>query len=49
MSAKSDGSIIIDTRIDTSGVNEAMKSLGDDIEKSTEDIGDTGKKVGDCF
>ena len=49
MSAKADGSIIIDTRIDTSGIDEGMKSLGKDIEKSTEGIGVTGKKVGEEF
>ena len=49
MSAKADGSIIIDTRIDTSGIDEGMKSLGKDIEKSTEGIGATGKKVGEEF
>ncbi len=49
MSSKADGSIIIDTRVDTSGVDEAMKSIGNDIEKSTDDIGETGKKVGEEF
>lgn len=49
MSAKADGSIIIDTRIDTSGIDEGMKSLGKDIEKSTEGIGKTGEKVGEEF
>ncbi len=49
MSAKADGSIVIDTRIDTSGIDEGMKSLGKDIEKSTEGIGKTGEKVGEEF
>lgn len=49
MSAKADGSIIIDTKIDTSGIDESMKSLGKDIEKSTEGIGKAGKKTGEEF
>lgn len=49
MSAKADGSIIIDTRIDTSGIDDGMKSLGKDIEKSTDGIGKTGEKVGEEF
>lgn len=49
MSSKADGSIIIDTKIDTSGIDESMKSLGKDIEKSTEGIGKTGKKTGEEF
>lgn len=49
MSAKADGTIIINTSIDTSGVEEGMKSLGKDIEKSTEGIEGTGKKVGEEF
>ncbi len=49
MSAKADGSIIIDTRIDTSGIDEGMKSLGKDIEKSTDAIGRTGEKAGKEF
>lgn len=49
MSAKADGSIIIDTKIDTSGIDEAMESLGKEIDKSTDGIQDVGKKVGEEF
>ncbi len=49
MSAKADGSIIIDTKIDTSGFDEAMESLGKEIDKSTDGIQDVGKKVGEEF
>lgn len=49
MSAKADGSIIIDTKIDTSGIDEAMESLGKDIDKSTDGVQDVGKKVGEEF
>lgn len=49
MSAKADGSIMIDTKIDTSGIDEAMESLGKEIDKSTDGIQDVGKKVGEEF
>ena len=49
MSAKADGSIIIDTRIDTSGIDKGMKSLGKDVEKSTQGIGEAGQSLGEEF
>lgn len=38
MSVQADGSIIIDTNIDTSGIAEGMESLGKEIDKGTGDI-----------
>lgn len=49
MSTEADGSIIIDTRIDTSGIDKGMKSLGKDIEKSTQGIGEAGQSLGEEF
>lgn len=49
MSSKADGTIYINTEIDTSAISEEMKSLGNSIEKSTEGIGQTGEKVGEEF
>lgn len=46
---KSDGSIIIDTKIDTSGFKESIESLEKDIEKSADGIQSAGKKVGEEF
>ena len=44
---KSDGSVIIDTRIDTSGIEKGMKSLESEIKNSTSDIGEIGKDLGE--
>ena len=41
----SDGQILIDTRIDTSGIEEGMQSLGSEMKKNTSDI----EKIGEDF
>ena len=43
----SDGQILIDTKIDTSGIEKGMKSLEGEIKKSTSDIGEIGKDLGE--
>lgn len=49
MSQKADGTIYIDTSIDTSGIDEGMKTLGNDIQKNTKDMGKAGKELGKEF
>ena len=44
---KSDGSVIIDTRIDTSGIEKGMKSLEGEMKQSTSSIGEIGKDLGE--
>lgn len=49
MSAKADGSIIIDTKINTDGIPEGMKSMLQDIESRTKDVEALGKETGEKF
>lgn len=49
MSARVDGSIIIDTRIDTSGFDEFTESLERNIDRSTNDMQDAGRRIGEEF
>ena len=49
MSAKADGSIIIDTKINTDGIPEGMKSMIQDIESGTKDVETLGKEAGEKF
>lgn len=43
----SDGQILIDTKIDTSGIEEGMKSLEGEMKQSTSSIGEIGKDLGE--
>lgn len=45
----SDGQILIDTRIDTSGIEEGMQSLGSEMKKNTADIEQIGEDFGEEF
>lgn len=49
MSAKADGTIIIDTKIDTDGIPEGMESMMKDIKSGTSDVGNLGKETGEKF
>ena len=49
MSATADGSIIIDTKIETSGINEGLELLSKNIGKSTGEIGEIGKNAGEAY
>lgn len=49
MSAKADGTIIIDTKIDTDGIPEGMESMIKDIESGTKDVESLGKETGEKF
>lgn len=49
MSAKADGTIIIDTKIDTDGIPEGMESMIKDIESGTKDVESIGKETGEKF
>ena len=49
MSAKADGTIIIDTKIDTDGIKESMDSMMKDIESGTKDVENIGKEIGEKF
>lgn len=46
---KSDGSVIIDTRVNTDGIDKAMSNLGNDMEKSVADVSKAGEKIGKDF
>ena len=46
---KSDGTVYIDTKIDTSGIDDGMKNLGSDIKKNTKGVEDAGKELGEEF
>ena len=45
----SDGSVIIDTRVNTDGIDKAMSNLGKDMEKSANQVGQAGEKIGKDF
>lgn len=45
----SDGQVLIDTRIDTSGIEEGMQSLGSEMKKNTADIEQIGEDFGEEF
>ena len=47
--AKSDGTIVIDTKIDTSDFSKSIKTLNKDIDQSISEIGNSGKKAGEEF
>lgn len=49
MSAKADGTIIIDTKIDTDGIPEGMESMMKDIKSGTSDVENLGKETGEKF
>lgn len=46
---KSDGSVIIDTRVNTDGIDKAISNLGNDMEKSVADVSKVGEKIGKDF
>ncbi len=46
---KSDGSVIIDTKVNTDGIDKAMSNLGKDMEKSVADVSKAGEKIGKDF
>ena len=49
MSAQADGTIIIDTKIDTDGIPEGMESMMKDIKSGTSDVENLGKETGEKF
>ena len=49
MSAKADGTIIIDTKIDTDGIPEGMESMMKDIKSGTRNVENLGKETGEKF
>lgn len=49
MSAKADGTIIIDTKIDAEGIPEGIESMMKDIESGTKDVENLGKETGEKF
>ena len=46
---KSDGTVLIDTKISTDGIDKAMSNLGKDMEKSANQVGQAGEKIGKDF
>ena len=46
---KSDGTVLIDTKISTDGIDKAMSNLGKDMAKSANQVGQAGEKIGKDF
>ena len=47
--AKSDGTIYIDTKINTDGISSGLNSVVKDIKSESKSIGDLGQEVGESF
>lgn len=46
---KSDGTVLIDTKVSTDGIDKAMSNLGNNMEKSANQVGQAGEKIGKDF